>query len=643
MSDRLKLFGTHEPPAPSRRLTAGPLSVEFVSGALRAIRLGGHEVLRGISYVVRDRDWGTYDPPIEHLEIEEKRDRFRLHFEAACEAPDGARLRYRAEIAGEASGQLSFKVEALPEGAFETNRCGFCVLHPIEGLAGTPAEIEHVDGSIERSAFPDRIEPWQPFKDIRAITHEVAPGVRATCRMEGDTFEMEDQRAWSDASYKTYVRPLTLPWPYRLENGVPLRQAITLTITGNAAALPLAAAESGFVDLALGEPTDERLPRFGIAIAPEEAEAALAEISRLEAIDPQYLLFHFDPLAGHGVDDLKRFARIADETPEAEIALEFVLPARGDLDAECQAGAAAIREAGLRLDTLVVGPDADRGSTPPGSAWPACPPLSDIYAAARRAFPQVRLGGGMFSYFTELNRKRVPLEPLDFVTHATCPIVHAADDRSVMETLEAIPFITRSTRAFIGDKPYRLGPTTIGMRQNPYGSRTMPNPDNKRVAMAASDPRGRGLFGAAWAVGYAARLEGAGLEAWCGASLAGPRGLILEKGRVAPLFHIASGLARAAGDPRIALSSLDRKRVDGYAHRDADGRSIVWLANLTPEPQTVRLPGRWRHWVLDEASFEEISSGEAPVALEAGDTIPLAPHAVARLVSITDSRSGQDA
>ncbi len=73
----------------------------------------------------------------------------------------------------------------------------------------------------------------------------------------------------------------------------------------------------------------------------------------------------------------------------------------------------------------------------------------------------------MLSYFTELNRKRVPLGELDFVTHATNPIVHAADDLSVMQTLEAIPFITRSTRAFVGDKPYRLGPTTIGMRQTP--------------------------------------------------------------------------------------------------------------------------------------------------------------------------------
>ncbi len=47
-----------------------------------------------------------------------------------------------------------------------------------------------------------------------------------------------------------------------------------------------------------------------------------------------------------------------------------------------------------------------------------------------------------------------------------------------MQSLEALPFILRSTRAIIGPgKPYRIGPSTIGMRQNPYGSRVMPNPD----------------------------------------------------------------------------------------------------------------------------------------------------------------------
>ncbi|WP_062112170.1 D-apionate lactonase [Aureimonas sp. AU40] len=641
MSDRLKLYGTAEPPAASCRLSAGPLSVELVSGQLRAIRFAGHEVLRSIAYVVRDRDWGTYDPPIADLATEETAERFTVRFTAECEAPDGARLRIRAAITGEATGHLSFEAEAVPEGAFETNRCGFCVLHPIEGVAGTPAEVTHVDGSVEGSRFPDLIEPWQPFKDIRAITHEVAPGLRATCRMEGDTFEMEDQRAWSDASYKTYVRPLALPWPYRMESGTPDRQAVMLTVSGENA-VPVSIPE-GPIEILCGEATAETMLGFGVAIAPDEAEAALAAIGRLRALAPQFLLFHFDPGAGHGAESLQRFAALAEALPGTESALEFVVPTGGDFAKALELGAAAIRAAGLRLDTVIVGPDVDRQSTPPGSRWPDCPPLEAIYEAARQAFPGLRLGGGMFSYFTELNRKRVPVERLDFVTHATCPIVHAADDRSVMETLEAIPFITRSTRAFIGDMPFRLGPTTIGMRQNPYGSRTMPNPENQRVPMAANDPRGRALFGAAWLAGYAARLAGSGLEAWCGASFAGPRGLLVEDGKVAPPFHVASGLGRAAGAPRLTLTSAARGRVDGFAYRDEDGRAVVWLANLTGDPQAARLAGRWSLSILDEASFAESATGEMPASLPAGDAIHLAPYAVARLVALDASLEGQDA
>ncbi len=60
--------------------------------------------------------------------------------------------------------------------------------------------------------------------DLRALTHAFAPGFAVTCRMEGDTFEMEDQRNWTDASYKTYVRPLALPWPYTLAAGERLSQ-----------------------------------------------------------------------------------------------------------------------------------------------------------------------------------------------------------------------------------------------------------------------------------------------------------------------------------------------------------------------------------------------------------------------------------
>src|SRR3712207_9295379 len=73
--------------------------------------------------------------------------------------------------------------------------------------------------------------------------------------MEGDTFEMEDQRNWTDASYKTYVRPLALPWPYTLAAGSELEQAVTVTVDAAQSARPPAAAGGGAAaSTRIGEP-----------------------------------------------------------------------------------------------------------------------------------------------------------------------------------------------------------------------------------------------------------------------------------------------------------------------------------------------------------------------------------------------------
>ncbi|KAB0676882.1 D-apionate lactonase [Aureimonas leprariae] len=626
MSERLALYGTEEPPASGRRLRAGALEADLVSGNLRTIRFAGREVIRAVAYVVRDRDWGTYDLGVESPVVQEDGSGFTVTWAATCIASDGTRLAIAATIRGEASGHLAFEVTAVPDGDFETNRCGFCILHPIEGVAGRPVAVTHSDGTVEYSVFPDLIEPWQPFKDIAAIRHEAAPGLAVTCRMDGDTFEMEDQRAWSDASYKTYVRPLARPWPYRLPAGEANRQRIVVEIAGETAADPVRR-EAEPVRLSLGPATGERFPDFGLLVSPEDAAEILAAPGRLPGLNPRHLLFHFDPTAGHGAAELRALAAVQALLPETHAMLECVVPCERDLDAELAEAARLVREARLRLDAVTVGPAADRQSTPPGSEWPPCLPLEQVYAAARRAFANVRLGGGMFSYFTELNRKRPPMDRVDYVTHATCPLVHAADDLSVMQTLEAVPFITHSTRAIAGEgKPYHLGPTTIGMRQNPYGSRTMSNPEGRRVAMAADDPRGRGLFAAAWLVGYAARLPGANVERWTGGSLAGPRGLV-RGGDVVPAFHAAKALAALSGLPLRPLRSSIPSEVDGIAAVTADGRLLLRFANLTPEPLAVVPPSGIGFDLV--AILDAAAPGPRPLAVPAGEPLALGAYAVA--------------
>src|SRR4029077_10427181 len=92
--------------------------------------------------------------------------------------------------------------------------------------------IEHVDGRKVKGKFPDLVNPVQPVLEIRSLTHAVMTGLEATVLMEGDTFEMEDHRSWSDASFKTYVRPLIRPWPYTLKAGEAVEQSIKLTLRG---------------------------------------------------------------------------------------------------------------------------------------------------------------------------------------------------------------------------------------------------------------------------------------------------------------------------------------------------------------------------------------------------------------------------
>ncbi|CAN7590673.1 hypothetical protein LJR235_004265 [Pararhizobium sp. LjRoot235] len=635
-----QLYGTMQAEPVPRLLRAGKLTAQLAGGNLRAIAYDGVEVLRAISYLVRDSDWGTHDPGLSNLVVAESENGFTVSYGARCDGPNGAVLDIAAMIEGRADGKLTFTSVARSPTGFETNRCGFCILHPIVGVAGAPVTVEHVNGEIEDTKLPDLIEPWQPFEDMRAITHNALAGVSVECRMEGDTFEMEDQRNWSDASYKTYVRPLALPWPYRIPPDEPIVQQITLTIIDRRASSgdrPASAGNSAVIRLTPGTASGT-MPAIGLVITPEEAKASLATLARQDGPKVQDLLFHFDPAAGHDAAVFKGFAEIA-AIHGGTTTLEFAVPCQRPLDEEMLEIAAWMRAADFAPSAIMVCPSVDRQSTPPGSKWPDCPPLEEVYAAALNAFPGIRLGGGMLSYFTELNRKRVPAGNLGFISHCTSPIVHAADDLSVMQTLEALPFVTRSVRAIYGDKPYRLGPSTIAMRQNPYGSRTMDNPNSSRIPMANRDPRHTGLFAAAFATGYITSVLDADIETLTLSALTGPFGVFAEKGEPIaeggrrPLFHIVAGLAELAGQQWRAVVASHPQKVMSF-RTETEKEATLWIVNLSDQALTVDMselvdPARAQLDVLDGDTMRKATkSGVKSVGIVRAQ-LRLSPFAVA--------------
>jgi len=651
-SRAIKLCGTEQPDVVGRVLSAGPLSAELDNGNLRYIRVGGIEVLRSLAFLVRDENWGTYVPALSDVAVEQRVDGFHVSLHGTCKRA-GQQIGYDVRIDGRSDGSLTFSGVATPATDFLTARTGFVVLHPLRGVAGRPVAVEHTDGTVERSTFPALVDPVQPFLAIRALTHEVRPGLSATVRMEGDTFEMEDHRNWTDASFKTYVRPLALPWPYTLPAGQPVRQSVSLTLSGP---LPKTDRQSGDkpVSVALGKTTRDAMPKVGLGLPAEELAATLGSIDLVARAAPRLLICQFDPRAGHGPHELDGYRRVVERTG-AECELEVVVQSLDAFAEELRRVAALVREAKLPLAAVAVCPVGDLKSVLPGGQRPPAPPLDALYRAARAAFPGLQLGGGMFSFFTELNRKRPPAELLDFVHNGTCPIVHAADDRSVMETHEALPYQVATARRFIGKTPYRIGPSAIGCRDNPHGATFTPNPDNQRVCLVKSDPRQRALFGAAWTLAYIASFAPTGVEAVCLGAPTGALGLIhrsgsgatpyydaLGRSAVYPAYHVAAGLMRAAGAKLVAATSSDEARVRPLAYRSA-GATLLWLANLTARDQSVQVDHAGVDpfgIVLDEASFERAVTDPAGFQTDVSPIdlgqLRLRPYAVA-LVCLKDA------
>ena len=646
-SRAIRLCGTEEPDSPRRRLSAGSLTAELENGQLRYVAFAGVEVLRAIAFLVRDENWGTYSPTVEGLTIDETPSHFVVSYRAVC-ADARQRLAYEARISGSSDGSLTFSAVAAPETDFVTNRTGFVVLHPA-GLAGRRLKVSHVDGSETETRFPDLICPSQPVFAIRALSHEAAPGLWATCRMEGDAFEMEDQRNWTDASYKTYVRPLSLPWGYTLPKGSRHEQSVRLSISNERGVVRTQADKTGGVMVALGPDLSRTMPELGVALPSDEVEFALRSTDALRLLSPRFLVFRVDGREGGGLANFGALRRIA-EAVGAKVVMEIVVPDNIDPSTTLERVATAAANARLRIAAVVASSAADLKSWQPGSKRPESPSVEEIRAAARAAFPDAKLGGGMLSTFTELNRKRPNARLFDFVTHTTCAIVHAADDRSVMETLETLPAIIASTRAMIGETAYRIGPSAIAARDNPYGKSVADNPGNGRVCLANADPRQRGLFNAAWTLGYVAACANGGLEAVAMGAATGPLGFVhrrgdtvapyfdrLESQSVYPAFHVVSGLARGVGRQLVETRASTSGRVAALTWREGE-RAILWLANLSPDALDVRIEGLatgGRISVVDAKSFERALRD--PAALDAlarpfgGGYIALDAYAVARI------------
>lgn len=596
-------------------LRAGPLRATFepTTGFLRYLKVGEHEVLRGIYAAVRDEHWGTVPGRLEDARLEQSEDGFDLRFMSAHKEGD-IHFVWEGRVTGEASGKLVFNFDGVARSSFRRNRIGFCVLHPLS-CAGAPCLLEHVDGSVTKDRFPTTIAPHQPFKNLRAISHEVAPGLRATVTMTGDTFETEDQRNWTDASFKTYCTPLAEPFPVTVPAGTRVRQTVTLEFEGP---LPAPQNETRFLRIRLMEDTFA-FPKLGLS----SSETPLSDkvLERLRPLNLDHLRLDLNLRAAY----LQRLERATAEAEVLGAGLELAL----HLSDEAETELAGLLEHLKRLEPLVarwlvfhVGQKSSSES------------MLELARKSLSAYnPLVPFVGGTDAFFTELNRERPPTHALDGVVYSLNPQVHAFDDASLTETLPVQAETVKSAAAFSGGKPVCVSPVTLTMRWNPNATGAAEhNP---------ADARQQTWYGAAWTLGSLKYLLGSGAASLTYYETFGPRGVMDEKG-VYPLYHVFADVAEfKEGAVRESVSSQPLQ-VESLAL--SDGKSLrLLLANLTNEIQTVSVEGLRGNFAMCRLNRDNVEkAGLEPERYRAASlepvqteddplTLTLNPHELVRL------------
>ena len=564
-----------------REVRAGGLTAVLDGVDLRYVRTGDVELVRRIYVAVRDRNWNTIPGVVSDVELEARDDSFEARFSVRHTSHD-TDFSWAGSIVGGADGRIVFAMDGRAERDMLYNRVGFCVLQPWRECAGRPFRGTTPDGPVD-GVLPDLVGPqrfengvYVPlFPSVSRLEIDYAEGPTAVFEFDGDLFETEDQRNWTDASFKTYCTPLALGFPHELKQGQELSQAVTVYANGSAVA------SSAPPRLTVGAPTGARVPPVGLGVA--AAEPTAAELGLLRELAPAHLRcdVHVGEASWRGV--LGHALELCGATGAA---LELALFMREDDDL------APLREAlaGVDVARVLVVPEGAQTVTPEETTPP------ELVRAARDglALDGVPVAGGTDMYFCEVNRTKPQADAMDGVFWSLNAQVHAFDDISVLETPEAQGEQVRAARAFAPGKALFVGPVTLKRRYNVNATVADAEPD-------PPDPRQTGPIAAAWTAASAKHLTEQGASAVTYFETTGIRGV--ADGAPFPLHRVLADVSALRGGEVLACATTRPLELAGLAVR-RDGGTTLLAANLTPAAQRVELHGLGDDRTIDLAPYE---------------------------------------
>lgn len=595
-------------------LKAGSLKVTYSNGALRYISTENHELIRMICSAVRDKDWLTISQQVLEEKIEAKENSFRISLKCLYTAED---INFSASylIEGRQDSSITLTMEGNAMENSLKNRIGWCVLHPVEECAGENCLIEHTDGSTEQSVFPEEITPNLVFRDIKSM---IWISNRIPCRVdfEGDIFETEDQRNWTDASFKTYSTPLSVPYPVTVEKDTRIYQKVVFRAEGH---FDTETGQDEKTIIKLFPEETFRIPSIGICRSGRPSPISKNELKIIRAI--RFDHYRVD-LNLYNDDWLAKARKATGESSDLGYQLEFALFFDDNYSHQITSFIKWYSEKKPYVSYILLF----------HKLYPTTPDqlALEVIPLLRETDPEVRIVTGTNANFAQLNRSRPGETGSDNICYSIHPQEHLSDNNTLVENLKAQEHSVLSAKKFSGDKEIIISPVTIQRRFNanktfaelPWsGSGVPPQVDSRQMS----------LFGACWTAGSLKYLCEAGTDSITYYETVGERGILQGdqdsqwplafpsvKGMIFPAYHVfryilgnksLSGIKSTSSKPLIA---------DCLALSDGKLARLI-LVNFTSSSQPVSLEcctGLFRIRTLSSQSYSEAASNQRWTGIE---------------------------
>ena len=530
---------------------SGDWQIDLREDEFADIKFQNQIVLRSVRGVIRDKDWNTADLVIDSFEESTKELKFVVH-------STGFGAEFAGEVSAKVDGQVAtFTMELNALSDYQTNRTGLIVLHS-PAVAGTALEVTHSSGQHESLLFPKSISPNQPVFDIAALSWQ-HNHLQIDVAFAGDVFEMEDQRNWSDASYKTYNRPLSKPFPYAVAAGEKVLQIVKIHVQPNGAAQNQLAQNN----ISLTNAGKFPVIQVGASTAPDEPIDATMIVENV-VVELDLQTSNWRAALERATKNAKALdvrAIVADVAKLEElVALLVNIPV-------------------LRIAAF----DAKQHVTTQATT-------SALQEALKKFELEVPVISGARSHFTELNREQNQFLPnAKAITFASTPLFHSLTNEQFLESIAMQRIIATQAVELAHGNPVHVGPITLRPRFNNVATAAQPAPSKTDLSegygaefTGAIDQRQSSTVLAAWVIASAAALCVPGVTSLTYFEQWGPRGLVASDGKEFPVAKAIKALAALAGQD-IYIGASPDGFVWALAAVNEQGKTTIMASNLNAQ------------------------------------------------------------